>query len=42
MAITMKGRPTIRANTPSNRAPRLIEPWVLEPWGVGGISEFSR
>jgi hypothetical protein len=31
MAITMKGRHTIRSNTPSSRAPRLVEPWTFTP-----------
>jgi hypothetical protein len=26
-----KGRSSIRRMTPSNRSPRLIEPWALQP-----------
>jgi hypothetical protein len=29
--INMKGRATIRANTPSGRTPRHVELWTLEP-----------
>jgi hypothetical protein len=30
MAITVKGRHTIRANTPQGRQPRIVSPWTLE------------
>jgi hypothetical protein len=29
--ITMKGRHKVRANPPSGREPRHVEPWVFEP-----------
>jgi hypothetical protein len=29
--VSIKGRHTIRANTPSGREPRLVEPWTLTP-----------
>jgi hypothetical protein len=29
--VSIKGRHTIRAHTPSGREPRLVEPWTLTP-----------
>jgi hypothetical protein len=29
--VSIKGRHTIRAHTPSGREPRLVEPWTFTP-----------
>jgi hypothetical protein len=42
MAITMKGRSTIRSNPSANRAVRRIEPWTLEPKENTALAKLER
>jgi hypothetical protein len=42
MNPVIKGRATIRANTPRGRQPRLIEPWVLEPKENTALAKLEK
>jgi hypothetical protein len=42
MAITMKGRHTIRAHTPSGREPRHVELWTFEPKENSTLARLER
>jgi hypothetical protein len=42
MAITMKGRSTIRSNPSSNRAVRRIEPWAFTPKENSTLAKLER
>lgn len=40
--VSMKGRHTVRANTPNGREPRHIEPWIFEPKENSTLSRLEK